>query len=205
MRCERERELGRLRADRLELGNDFRIRAAVGAVEARFERVHGRAERRRPAAQRMHDRTQRRQHGAGRLPAVGGDDQADRATVEIGAIVRAQFLERVERVLHEAGDAAVIAGRRDDDRVSLAYGVDQFALRVGQRFVFGSVVRQRMQERAVEQARACAGRLRTAQRERQRTFGRRRCPGGTANADNERAAVLIECSQGALLGDGLPG
>ena len=152
----------------------------------------------------MHDRTQRRQHGAGRLPAVGRDDQADRTAVEIRAIVRAQFLERVECVLHEAGDAAVIAGRRDDDRVGLLHGVDQFALRVGQRFVFGRVVRQRMQERAVEQPRACAGRLRAAQCERQRAFGRRRCPGGTANADDERAAVLIECSQGALLGMACP-
>ena len=72
----------------------------------------------------VHDRTQRRQHGAGRLPAVGRDDQADRTAVEIRAIVRAQFLERVECVLHEAGDAAVIAGRRDDDRVG-AHGVDR--------------------------------------------------------------------------------
>lgn len=147
----------------------------------------------------MDDRAQRRQHGAGRLPAVRGDDQADRAAVEIRALVRAQFLERVERVLHEAGHAAVIAGRRDDDRVGLAHGVDQLALRVGQRFVLGCVVRQRMQERAVEQARARAGGLRTAQCERQRAFGGRRGPGGSANADDERAAVLIECSQGALL------
>jgi len=195
---------GGLRADRLELRDDLRVRAAVGAFEARFQRVDGGAERRRPAAQRMDDRAQRRQHGAGRLPAVRGDDQADRAAVEIRAFVRAQLLERVERVLHETGHAAVIAGRRDDDRVGLAHGVDQLALRVGQRFVFGGVVRQRMQERAVEQARACAGGLRAAQCERQRAFGGRCGSGGPADADDERAAVLIECSQGALLGLACP-
>lgn len=200
MRREREREFGGLCADCLELRDDLRVRATVGAVEARFERVHGSAERRRPAAQRVDDRAQRREHGAGRLPPVRGDDQADRAAVEIRTVVGAQFLERVECVLHEAGHAAVVAGRGDDDRIGFSHGVDQLALCVGERFVFGGVVRQRMQERAVEQARACAGGLCAAQRERQCALGRRRGSGGAADADDEGAAVLIECSQGTLLG-----
>lgn len=50
MRREREREFGGLRADRLELRDNLRIRAAIGAFEARFQRVDGCAERRRPPA-----------------------------------------------------------------------------------------------------------------------------------------------------------
>jgi len=47
----------------------------------------------------VNDRAQRRQHRAGRLPAIGAGDAADRAAVEIGAAVLAQVLDIVEPFL----------------------------------------------------------------------------------------------------------
>ena len=64
-----------------------------------------------PSLKSRDDRAQRRERRAAGLPSVGGDDAADRAAVEIGPRIAAQALERVERILDQAGDRAVVAGR----------------------------------------------------------------------------------------------
>ena len=62
----------------------------AGLVEQAEGAVEGGAERRRPAAQGVDDGAQRRQGRAAGLPAVGDDDAAHRAAVEIGPGVAAQ-------------------------------------------------------------------------------------------------------------------
>ena len=71
----------------------------------------------------------------------------------------------------------------------LAHGLDQLELRVGTLRVFGSVVRQAMQEGAAEQAGARAGGFRAAQGKTEGTLGGRRRARRAADADDERPAI----------------
>jgi hypothetical protein len=76
------------------------------------------------------DAAQGRERHAGRLPAGCAHHQPDRAPVEIGPRIAGQVFEQVDRVLDQAGHAAVIAGRSDHHGIGRAHGFDQGALAI---------------------------------------------------------------------------
>jgi hypothetical protein len=195
LRAEREGKLCGLLADCSKLVDHFRVGAGIDGFEARLERIDAGAERRGPAAQGVHDRAQRRQYRTGGLPAIGRDHAAHRTAVEVRTLVATQFFERIERILHETGDTAVVAGGGDDQRVGFAHGFDQLELGVGALRIFRGVVRQAMQERAAEQAGTCTRCFRAAQCKTEGTLGRRCRTRGAADADDERPALVIETGQ----------
>src|SRR5579864_4106964 len=190
-----ERELRRLTADGCELLDDLRIGAGIDGFKACLERIDARAERRWPAAQCMNDRAQRCEYRTGSLPPVCRHDAADRAAVQVRTIVGTQFFQRVECVLDKAGDAAVIARRRDDDRVRVANRFDQLKLFVGALRIFRRVMRQAVQKGAPKQMGARTGAFGAAQRETERTFGRRRRARRATDSHDEWPAMMIETCQ----------
>ena len=67
----------------------------------------------------MPDGTQLAQGAHRRLPAVRATDATPRRVVEVDARIFAQILDVIERVLDQAGDRPVVAGRSHDDGVGV--------------------------------------------------------------------------------------
>src|SRR5437899_5922323 len=135
----------------------------------------------------MYDRAHRHQGRAAGLGAIGRDNDAHGLAVEIGPLVVAGQLQRVERVLHHTGKRAMIAGRRQDDPVGLADRLGQLGLLGAGPRGPGVEVGQALQEFAAKHPGPGAGRLRPAQRQRQRPLRHGAGARRAANPDDQGA------------------
>src|SRR5579871_6574446 len=102
-------ELEHFGRNQLESLGNARQHAQTALVEDPLVRVDRRAERGRPAAQYVHDLTQGPEGVHRRRPAPRRGDATDGAAAQVRTRIVAQVLGVVERILHQAGDAAVIA------------------------------------------------------------------------------------------------
>src|SRR6202012_554505 len=100
-------------------------------------------------------------------------DAADCAAIQARTFVETQFLQRIERVLHQPRNAAAIAGCGDDPGVGAASPFNQLVLFVGELTPLWDVMRQGMQERTAELLDPATALLGAFQCETECTFGRR--------------------------------
>ncbi len=102
----------------MQLLFDGGVEACALLGELRDCRIDRRAKGCGPPAQGVHDGAQPDEGGAGGLPAIGTHDAAHRTPFEIRPRVIAQILGVINRILHKAGDRAVISRRRDYNAVT---------------------------------------------------------------------------------------
>ena len=127
------------------------------------------------------------------------NDQPDRFALQIRALIIGGEFQEVECVLEDAGNRAVIGGRRPKHELGAPAPVQQFGntgLRSG-RIVVQRPVRvidRQLQRRRIEQMGHGAGRGGKIQGSCQRRSGARRCPQAAAQSDkhgSRRAGLFI--------------
>jgi hypothetical protein len=104
----------------------------------------------------MHDRSQSRKRTHAGLPPGGGDDAPDGASIEVASLVVSQIIEQIERILHQPGNAAVIAWTCDDQSVGSPHHFNELMLLFVAFRVFRRIVRKPRKESAIEKQRASA-------------------------------------------------
>lgn len=98
----------------------------------------------------MHDRSQSRKRTHAGLPPSGGDDTADGTPVKVASLVVSQIIEKIQRVLHQPGNAAVVTRTCDDHSVGCPHHFHELTLLVVSLRIFRRVVRKPGQECPVE-------------------------------------------------------
>src|SRR5882757_1806145 len=129
-RCGRRSTTPRRKIDQLISHKSHRLGCAryqtfTVTIKERLLSVECDPQRCRPAAKRMNDTTQGIQCSVRALPSRTRGNTAHCAALEVGCRILRHVLGIIERVLHQPGDAPMITGRADDDRVSFAERLQQ--------------------------------------------------------------------------------